>query len=155
MKLRLVLMLMGVSLGAQAIETGQTLEPFTLQDQFEETVTLTESTRILLVASSRKAASVVDEAIKEQPEGYLEARKALYVADISKMPGLVTRMFLIPSMREANYRVLLDRESAVAPEHLKNDGEVLWLRLDNREVLERRTFTDAEELRAALEEESS
>lgn len=155
MRVGVAALLMGLSIGVQGIEIGQTLEPFTLQDQFEEAATLTDSTELLLVASSRKAAGVVDEAIKEKPEGYLDERNALYVADISRMPGLVTRMFLVPSMRKANYRVLLDRESTVAPDHLGQDGEVLWLRLNQREVLEQRTFTDAEDLRTALEQEGS
>lgn len=146
-----VILLISLSMAAQALEPGDRLEPFALQDQFEETARLSDATELVLVASSRAAASIVDEAIKAQPEGYLEARNALYVADVSRMPGFITSWFLVPSMQSASYRILLDWDSVVAPEHLGQDDSVLWLELDRREILKRQTFTSAEALRKALE----
>ncbi|MFD2190962.1 hypothetical protein [Pistricoccus aurantiacus] len=137
---------------AQAVEVGERLAPWTLKDQFGDSVNLDEQTSLLLVASSRKAAEVMDEALKDSPEGYLEARNTLYVADISRIPGLVAKLVLVPAMRSANYRVLLDRESQVAPQHLGNGDTVLWLDLDDMKVQERREFESAEALRRTLEE---
>ncbi len=136
---------------ALALEPGERLMPFALQDQFEQTARLTDTTKLVLVASSRTAAGIVDEAIKDQPKGYLEARNALYVADVSQMPSFITSWFLVPSMRSANYRILLDWDSSVAPDHLEQDGKVLWLQLSQREILEQQTFTSATALREALE----
>ncbi|QEA37701.1 FAD/FMN-containing dehydrogenase [Pistricoccus aurantiacus] len=141
-----------VSTMAQAVEVGERLAPWTLKDQFGDSVNLDEQTSLLLVASSRKAAEVMDEALKDSPEGYLEARNTLYVADISRIPGLVAKLVLVPAMRSANYRVLLDRESQVAPQHLGNGDTVLWLDLDDMKVQERREFESAEALRRTLEE---
>lgn len=151
MKLILVILLTSLSLTVQALEPGDRLTSFDLQDQFEKPARLSDTTALVLVASSREAAGVVDEAIKEQPKGYLEARNALYVADVSQMPGFITNWFLVPSMRSANYRILLDWDSVVAPRHLGQDGQVLWLELDQGEIVERRTFTSADDLREALE----
>ncbi|MHB0774854.1 hypothetical protein [Halomonas sp. WWR20] len=136
---------------AQAISVGERLEPWTLDDQFGEAATLDGQTRVLLVASSREAAELVDNAIKAFPQGYLEARDTLYVADISRMPGLIARFMAIPAMRSANYRILLDRDSQVAPERLGMKDTVLWLQLDDRQVQERRLFASPETLRDALE----
>lgn len=141
-----------VSASAQAIEVGERLAPWTLEDQFGDTVTLDEQTSLLLLASSREAADVMDEAIKHRTEGYLEARNALYVTDISRIPGLVAKFVLVPSMRSANYRALLDRESRVAPQPLGGDDTVLWLDLDDIKVRERREFRAAEALRRTFEE---
>ena len=136
---------------ALAQAPGERLMPFALQDQFEQTARLTDTTKLVLVASSRAAAGIVDEAIKDQPKGYLEARHALYVADVSQMPSFITSWFLVPSMQSANYRILLDWDSSVAPDHLGQDGKVLWLQLNQREILEQQTFTSATALREALE----
>ena len=154
MKRILAILLASLTWTAQALEPGERLLPFALQDQFEQTARLTDTTRLVLVASSREAAGIVDEAIKDRPKGYLEARNALYVADVSQMPSFITSWFLVPSMRSANYRILLDWDSMVAPDHLGQDGEVLWLQLDQREILKRQTFTSADALKQALERQA-
>lgn len=151
-KLYLVLLLT-FSWMAQATEVGTQLTQRTLPDQHDENATLDGQTRLLLVASSRDAAELVDNAIKEQPEGYLEARDALYVADVSQMPSFITKWVLKPSMRSANYRILLDYESQVAPEHLGTGDDVLWLELDDLEVRNRQTFSSSDALREALEQQ--
>ncbi|MBB3190552.1 hypothetical protein [Halomonas cerina] len=74
-----------VSASAQAIEVGERLAPWTLEDQFGDTVTLDEQTSLL------------------------------------RIPGLVAKFVLVPSMRSANYRALLDRENRVAPQPLGGD----------------------------------
>lgn len=146
--------LLGLLWGAaQAAAVGERLSPWTLSDQFDEAAQLDAGTRLLLVASSRDAAGLVDEALKDQPEGYLEGLGALYVVDVSQMPSMITNWVLKPSMKSADYRILLDYESEVAPEHLGQGDEVLWLGLDNLKVQERQTFTSADALREALEQQ--
>lgn len=152
MRFILALLLAVLSCTAQAATVGERLSPWALPDQFDETARLDPRIRLLLVASSREAAGLVDEAMADQPEGYLEARQALYVVDVSRMPSMITNWVLKPSMRSADYRILLDYDSQVAPEHLGAGNEVLWLELDNLQVVHRQTFSSAEALRTALEQ---
>lgn len=152
MKAALVLLLSLFTLAVHAVELGDKLDSWTLPDQFDQPYQLDDEVRILLVASSHGAAKLVDAAIREQPSGYLEARQAIYVADISRMPRFVANRILVPSMRDANYRILLDREGRVAPRY-QNSGEdeVLLLALEEGKLRERQQFSSAEQLRAALE----
>jgi hypothetical protein len=137
---------------AQALESGERLAPWTLSDQFDAPYTLNDDLRILLVARSMEGAKLLDAALQGQPKGYLEARRALFVADISRMPSLIGRLFAIPAMRDYSYRVLLDREAQVVPQYAAPEEGVLWLQLEQGMLRERRTFTDAAALRAALEQ---
>lgn len=138
--------------GAQALETGERLAPWTLSDQFEQAYTLDDDLRILLVARSMDGAKLLDAALEGQAKGYLEARQALFVADISRMPGLIGKLFAIPAMRDYSYRVLLDREAQVVPQYAAPEQGVLWLQLERGVLRERRVFGDAAALRAALEQ---
>jgi len=138
--------------GAQALETGERLAPWTLSDQFEQAYTLDDDLRILLVARSMDGAKLLDAALEGQAKGYLEARQALFVADISRMPGLIGKLFAIPAMRDYSYRVLLDREAQVVPQYAAPEQGVLWLQLERGVLRERRVFSDAAALRAALEQ---
>jgi len=147
--------LLGVALLAasvQAVEPGERLAPWTLSDQFEQAYTLDDDLRILLVARSMDAAKLLDAALEGRAKGYLEARQALFVADISRMPGLIGKLFAIPAMRDYSYRVLLDREAQVVPQYAAPEQGVLWLQLERGVLRERRVFTDAAALRAALEQ---
>lgn len=148
-------MLLGLALLAatvQALETGERLAPWTLNDQFDQPYTLDEQLHVLLVARSMEGAKLLGAALEGRPKGYLEARQALFVADISRMPSLIGKLFAIPAMRDYSYRVLLDREAQVVPQYAAPQEGVLWLQLEKGVLRERKVFTDSAALRAALEQ---
>lgn len=115
MKCLVVLLLSVLPVWAQAVEVGERLAPWTLLDQFDQAYTLDNQARILLVARSMDAAKLVDAALQGQPAGYLEARHAVFVADIQRMPRLIAKLFAVPAMQSYNYRVMLDRDARIAP----------------------------------------
>jgi len=96
-------------------------------------------------------AKLIKEALKDQPKGYLEARHAVFVADIQRMPALIAKMFAVPAMRDYRYRVMLDREGRVASRYPGAEGQVLWLQLKDGRLLSQREYANASELREALE----
>ena len=51
-------------------------------------------------------------ALADVEEGALEQVNALYIADISGMPALVSRLFAVPAMRRRPYAMLLDRDGS-------------------------------------------
>ncbi|QJD58906.1 FAD/FMN-containing dehydrogenase [Pseudomonas sp. gcc21] len=127
------------------------IEPWTLPDQFDEPYTFEPDERVMLIAASNGAAGLVNDAIKDQPEGWLAQRSVIYVADITRVPKFVANRVLIPSMRSAAYRILLDREDQVASRYVTERSEVLWLGLEDSRIIERRRFDSAPALRLALE----
>lgn len=151
MKFRWLLLFAVFPLFAHALETGERLAPWTLLDQYEQPFTLDDSTTTLLVARDMDGAKLIKEALKDQPKGYLEARHAVVVADIQRMPALIARMFAVPAMRDYHYRVLLDREGRVASRYPGAEGQVLWLQLKDGRLLSQREYANASELREALE----
>lgn len=60
----LAMLLPGLAL---AVEKGSTLEPWTLQDQFEKAHSLDDSTRVLLVARDMDGSKLVKAALAERP----------------------------------------------------------------------------------------
>ncbi|WP_339451812.1 FAD/FMN-containing dehydrogenase [Pseudomonas sp. EA_5y_Pfl2_R50] len=151
MKFRWLLLFAVFPLFAHALETGEHLAPWTLLDQYEQPFTLDNSTTTLLVARDMDGAKLIKEALKDQPKGYLEARNAVFVADIQRMPALIAKMFAVPAMRDYSYRVMLDREGRVASRYPGAEGQVLWLQLKEGQLLSQREYANASELREALE----
>lgn len=138
-------------LWANALEVGERLAPWTLLDQFDQAFTLDNRTQTLLVARSMEAAKLVDAALQDQPKGYLEARHAVFVADIQRMPRLIAKMFAVPAMRDYAYRVMLDRDGRVAPRYPGAVNKVLWLQLKDGQLVAQHEYATAAQLRAALE----
>lgn len=151
MKFRWLLLFAVFPLFAHALETGEHLAPWTLLDQYEQPFTLDNSTTTLLVARDMDGAKLIKEALKDQPKGYLEARHAVFVADIQRMPALIAKVLAVPAMRDYSYRVMLDREGRVASRYPGAEGQVLWLQLKEGQLLSQREYANASELREALE----
>ncbi|MCS3466308.1 hypothetical protein M2401_000018 [Pseudomonas sp. JUb42] len=151
MKLWPLLLLILVPCAAQALEVGERLAPWTLLDQFDKPYTFNEQTQTLLVARSMDAAKLVNGALQDKPEGFLEARKTVFVADIHKMPALISKMFAVPGMRAYSYRIMLDRDARVVPRYDGDIDKVLWLQVQNGRLVKQQQFSSSDELRAALE----
>ncbi|MBS5838745.1 MULTISPECIES: FAD/FMN-containing dehydrogenase [Pseudomonas] len=151
MKIVLALLLSAATLLAQAANVGDTLTPWTLNDQFDQPYTLDQNTRILLVARDMKAAQMVKAAIEDQPKGYLQARHAVFLADVHGMPSLIGKLFAIPSMKGYNYRVVLDRDGKIADQYPGAKEQILLLQLDNGKLVSQQAFTTATALREALD----
>jgi len=151
MKYAVALLFSLLPLLANALELGEKLAPWTLLDQHDQAYSFDTATHILLVAHDMDGAKLVKAALAEQPKGYLEARDAVFVADIQRMPALISKLFAIPAMRDYNYRVLLDREGRVASRYSGQDGQVQWLQLREGVLVSQHSFADAAALKAALE----
>lgn len=151
MKYAIALLFSLLPLLAHALESGDTLAPWTLLDQHDQPYSLSPETRVLLVARDMDGARLVKAALAARPKGYLEARQAVFVADIQRMPALISKLFAVPAMRDYSYRVMLDREGRVASRYAGDAGQVLWLTLDHGKLVAQRAFSDAQALGAALE----
>jgi len=149
-KYAITLLLSLMPLLASAAEVGERLAPFTLLDQHDQAYSLKEQTRVLLVARNMDGAKLVQAAVGEQPKGYLEARDAVFVADIQRMPALISKLFAIPAMRDYSYRVVLDRDGKVVARYPGAEDKVLWIQLEQGVVAGQKEYASAEALATAL-----
>ena len=137
-------------LQAQEVEVVQV--PWTLLDQFDQAYTLNDQLEILLVARSMDGANLVNQALQGKPEGYLEQRKTVFVADVSRMPALISTLFAVPAMRDYDYRILLDRAPRVASRYPGDADTVLWVVMKQGKVISAREFSDPLALEKALQQ---
>jgi hypothetical protein len=77
-------------------------------------------------------------------------RRAVYVADMSKMPAFATRMFALPALRDQPFDVGVVLDAKVMTEWPRKDDAVTLIRLDQGRVVGHE-FVDSEAaLTAAL-----
>lgn len=129
---------------------GSSIEPLTLTDQHGVERHVDAATRGVLLSRDMDGGGFVREALASEGASRLEQAGAFYVADVSRMPGLIRRMVAIPRMRERGYAVLLDTEGAPTARFPAEAGKASWIRLDGLRIAEIRFLASAEEVAAAL-----
>jgi hypothetical protein len=152
------LLLLGLSAAAASdplpasnwIGVGDTIPTFTLDDQHGVTREVGHSVRAIVFSRDMDGGDFIKQTLKDKDGAYLADRELVYVADISGMPALVTRMFALPSMRRRSYPLLLDRDGTRTAELPDVAGEATLIRLDALRVTGIQHFDSAEKLAEAL-----
>jgi hypothetical protein len=127
------------------------LAPLTLADQHGEARAIDASVRAVLFSRDMDGGGVLKEAVGDDGAELLERCKAVYVADVSRMPALVRSLFAMPSLRRRGYPVLLDLEGAATSDFPSDEGKGTLVALDRLRVESVRHFEDAGGLRTALD----
>lgn len=119
---------------AQLLGPGDLLPQIALEDQHGNQAMPAPDTRLLLFAPDKAASDLLNTHLAGQTDSYLNDRQAVFLADISDMPGLVTRLFALPAMREYPYPVLLTREEGKLDFIPRRAGEITMIRLHQGRV---------------------
>jgi hypothetical protein len=138
---------------AAPLVPSATLPSLQLNDQQDKPVTVPPSTRWLLFANETAVSDMVSAVFAAEPFGVLDRLHLVYVADISAMPALVTRMFALPKLRELPFPIGLVRESdqlAQTANLPRQPGAATLLRVTDGRVIEILAVRNSAELRAAL-----
>lgn len=148
----LALLLIGGDAWANPPVAGDHIEPFALADQFGELRQVDASLGALLCTSDMDGGKLIEAALKLNGSRLLEDANAAFVANISRMPKIITRVFAMRSFRKRGYPMLLDMEGATKGALPSQKGKATLLELDHLRILSVRHFHDAKSLRKALVE---
>lgn len=147
------LLALGIATAAAAAETvtvGASLEPRRFEDQHGQPHELDASVRLVIFHRDMDGGALAKQALADVSEDALAERGVAYVADISGMPRLVSRIFALPAMRRRTYPMWLDRDGTKTADLPSRPGRVTVVRLELLRVLELSFVESAAGLRAAL-----
>lgn len=105
-KLLLILSLAVYSIAAQ-LNTGEKIPTFSINDQFEKAQVIPSTTKTIIVAGSKDASDVIKEYLLGLEGDSLTKNNAVYIADISGMPSLITKFFALPKMKKYPFKIFL------------------------------------------------
>lgn len=132
---------------------GAPLPALQLDDQHGKPVAIEAGTEWLIFTAERGSNDMVSQLLAAQPPGVLQRLKAVYVADISAMPGVVTTLFALPRMRGLPFAVALARDAAQAAQLAdlpRQPGAATLLRFVDGRLSEVHHATQEAQLRALL-----
>jgi hypothetical protein len=144
-------MLMANTAVAQPYAVGDTIEPFTLEDQHGKSRTVDASVKVILFSRNMEGGDVLKQGLADVDPGYLDGKQAVYVADISRMPGPIATVFAIPAMRRRPYSMLLDRDGKTTARLPDSEGQATLIFLDRLTIQRIGHVSEAPAVRRDLE----
>lgn len=112
-RLAVLILLSGMAMSAFAqaeLKEGDPLPKVMLKDQHDKPADIPPSARQLLFAADNAGAAMVTDLLDRLDQNWLAQTQRVYLADIHKMPGMISRLIALPRLREKRYPIVLGRE---------------------------------------------
>ena len=140
-----------VTAKADPYGVGSRISPLSAEDQHGAPHRVDASVRVVLFSRDMQGGDVLKSALAEADPDLLDRAGAVYVADISRMPRLVTRLFALPGMRRRPYRMLLDRDGSLTRDFPDMEGKATLMHLDALRITDIEYVESPELLRRSLD----
>jgi hypothetical protein len=147
----LIVLLLAAGASAEPLAVGSAFPRLTLPDQHGTERTIDERVSVVLFTRDMSGGGVVKDALRGEGRAFLERNHAVYVSDVSRMPGLIRATIAKPRLRGRGYPILLDEEGKATEDLPAAGGKATLLFLEKLVVTRVEQVGSAQELRAAIE----
>lgn len=138
----LLLALLAFSARAETVSVGDALPALEFEDQNDQARDFPGDARLIFFAGDKASGEMSSEALASMSAEQMEAAGLVYLMDVSPMPGFVTRMFVLPGLRERPYPILLAREDGQTDFMPIREKHVTVIRLDESRRIESIEFVE-------------
>jgi len=107
---------------SKGLEIGSFIT-FTLPDQFDVSHSLDSSIQKLVIVFSKENGHLVNGFISSQSKDFMKSKKAILIADISKMPVVIRNTFALPSLKKSSYPTALIYDTKLSSVFKNSDKE--------------------------------
>jgi len=118
----------------EPLKQGDSLPNLSLTDQHDKPAKIDSSVTRLIFAADNGAASLVTAMLDTKEANWLIQNNSVYLADIHKMPSLISKMFALPQLREKPYTIILGREEADLAMFARQKGCVAIIPVTNQKI---------------------
>lgn len=129
-----VLFVLHMAATAAVLQPGEALPAINLKDQHEKPFTIPRDTKLVFFAAEMGGSRLMTKALSVLPPTTLKDKKAVYIADISGMPGLISIIFAVPKLQRTAYPVALFRDAKEGASLPRKPGAVTVLKIDDGKV---------------------
>lgn len=135
---------------AGTLQDGDPLPALSLKDQHARSVAVSDDTRLVFLAAEMSSSKLMAKALEALPPSALAERKAIYIADISSMPGPISTLIAIPKMQKLPYPVAVVTEASETSALPRQPGAVTILKTQGGRITGVHYAATAEEVMAYL-----
>lgn len=138
---------LALGLNAASLNIDSTVNDIKIKDQFEKEHTIGTNVKTILFASDKKTSDMLRDYLLplSAKENVLEKNGAVYVADISGMPSLISKFIALPKMKKYPFSILLLDDTNKA-NFEKEEGKIIVYSLEAGKVVKIDKISTKEEL---------
>jgi len=138
---------LALGLNASPLVLDSTITNLKIKDQHEIEHTLDKNIKTILFASDKKTSDLLRDYLLplSEKENILEKNSAVYVADISNMPSLITKYIALPKMKKYPFSILL-LDDTNKDNFAKEDGKIIVYSLEDGKVTDIKKISTVKEL---------
>lgn len=138
---------LALGLNAASLNVDSTVNYIKIKDQFEKEHTIGTNVKTILFASDKKTSDMLRDYLLpiSEKENVLEKNGAVYVADISGMPSLISKFIALPKMKKYPFSILLLDDTNKA-NFTKEEGKIIVYSLEAGKVVKIDKISTKEEL---------
>ena len=108
-------------------------------------------TQLVIAAFEKGTGATVNDFLNTKNKYYLQKNRAIYIADIHKMPSIITKMFALPEMRKYKHLIYLHYGERFENELPRKDERITLIRINDRKITDISFITNKKELQTAIE----
>jgi len=135
---------------ANAITIGVEVSQKNFTDQYERNLLIQKTTEWIFFAPDHAASEIMNQVLEGKEQHELAQKNMVYLADISKMPSLVSRFVALPNMQKLKYSIGLGQDAQTLAMFPRQKASVTILRLESWRVVEIRFSQDSHKLKDLL-----
>lgn len=123
-----------LSLSAIAQTDQSNLASHQFEDQWGEPQYLNDQIKWVFLSKNKEGGEWIKSALEKVEITDLKQKKWLYVADISAMPSIISKLIAIPKMRDYSFSIALDKEGKTTENWPVQEEAISVYQLDRLQI---------------------
>lgn len=153
-KFLLFISLSFVALSANTLKVNSSislLDNYSYETPHARPMKVPHETKLVLIAFEKDTGATVNDFLSTKNKYYLQKNKTIFIADIHRMPSMVTKMFALPKMKKYKHLIYLHYGKKFENAIPSKDDKITVLRVVNRKITSISYISSAKELQATIE----
>lgn len=132
------------------LAVGEMFPDIDVLSQHNKSLHIDDTAQHVFFANTKAASTLMTDFLEARSDAWLAEHHAFYLADIHKMPKVISRMVAMPQMRKLGYDIYLGREAGTFAALSAEDGCVTQISLQQRRVTNVRSLCAIDEFTTAF-----
>lgn len=140
----------GIVQAAELLKVGDKLPNIALTTQHDKAYNFDNSVKSIIMSAEKQSAGMVTDWLDSKPANYLKDTNTVYLADMHRMPSLITKFVALPQLREKAYDIVLGREEADLAQFPREKGCLTFMTIKEKSIESLKFVCSEHELKSTI-----
>ncbi len=135
---------------ADLLKAGDKLPSIALTTQHDKAYSFDNSVKRIVMSAEKQSAGLVTDLLDSKAASYLKDTNTVYLADMHRMPSLITKFVALPQLREKAYDIVLGREEVDLASFPREKGCLTLMSIKEQTIESIKFLCTEDELKANM-----